>query len=172
MFFAIQDLEIRKIHFDVVFQPGEIDLADPDLKQVSPLNARGVAELLNNTLGEIRLQGHLQTSLESICDRCLEPAGFSFDCDFDLYFRPVTTSPTVEDLELEQGETEISFYEGDGVQLEEALREHILLLLPMQKVCREDCKGICPICAGNRNYTSCNCRLQALDDRWAALRNL
>lgn len=172
MFFSLQDLELRKIHFDVVFKPGEINLSDPELRQPAPVHAQGVAELLSHTLGEIRLKGHLRTEIESDCDRCLEHAHFPLDTDFDLFFRPVDTSPSGEEVEIDEGETEISFYEGDGIELEDALREHILLSLPMQRVCREDCKGICPVCAQNRNVAACNCRVKPEDDRWAALKAL
>jgi uncharacterized protein len=58
------------------------------------------------------------------------------------------------------------------MELEDILREQILLLLPMQKVCREACKGICPICGRNRNETDCQCKVETVDDRWQALRNI
>ncbi|MBL8229849.1 MAG: DUF177 domain-containing protein [Bryobacterales bacterium] len=172
MFFSLQDLELRKIHFDVAFQPGEINLSDPELKQAGPLAAQGVAELLSHTLGEIRLKGHLRVAVESACDRCLDPASFPIDTDFDLFFRPLDTSPSGEEVEIDEGETEISFYDGDGIQLEDALREYVLLSLPMQRVCREDCKGICPVCAENRNVVACNCSVKLVDDRWEALGKL
>jgi len=56
--------------------------------------------------------------------------------------------------------------------LEVVLREQILLSLPMQRTCREDCKGICPACGTNRNRAGCGCLAKAPDDRWAALRDL
>jgi uncharacterized protein len=170
VFFAIQDLEVRKIHFDVDFPPGEIDLADDNLRQQGDIQAKGVVELLTHTLGEIRIKGHLKASIQSDCDRCLEPATYRFDEDLDLFFRPVDTSPEGEEVEIDEGEAEISFYEGEGIELEDVVREHILLLLPMQKVCREDCKGICPVCGQNRNVVACACEVKPADDRWAALK--
>jgi len=56
--------------------------------------------------------------------------------------------------------------------LEEILREFIVLSLPMQKVCREDCRGICPACGQNRNAALCACTQKQVDDRWAALKNI
>ena len=61
---------------------------------------------------------------------------------------------------------------GDGIELNDVLREYILLALPMQRVCSESCKGICPVCGQNRNLKECGCQLRAGDDRWAALKNL
>jgi len=44
--------------------------------------------------------------------------------------------------------------------------------LPMQRVCREDCKGICPFCGANRNEVACECHIKPADDRWRALEKL
>ena len=57
------------------------------------------------------------------------------------------------------------------LELEEILQEQILLTLPMQRVCSETCKGICPGCGKNRNESACDCKPVA-DDRWGALRKL
>ena len=56
--------------------------------------------------------------------------------------------------------------------LEDILREQVLLALPMQKVCEESCKGICPFCGQNRNQKECHCHAETSDDRWAALKSL
>ncbi len=56
--------------------------------------------------------------------------------------------------------------------LEDILVELIQLQLPMQRVCGENCEGICPMCGANRNETSCRCTEVPADDRWSALRDL
>ena len=66
-----------------------------------------------------------------------------------------------EEVEIDEGEAELGFYQGGGMELEDILREQILLAMPMQRVCREDCKGICPTCGGNRNETPCDCKPRA-----------
>ncbi|HYL99532.1 MAG TPA: hypothetical protein VEZ90_11310, partial [Blastocatellia bacterium] len=75
MFFSVKELEVKKIRFDVTFPPGEIEY-EQRLRQATPLRAEGVAELLSNTLGEIRVKGCLSVTMEADCDRCLEPARF------------------------------------------------------------------------------------------------
>lgn len=172
MFFSITDLELRKIHFDVDYPAGEIDFLDPALKQKGVLHAAGLAELLSNTLGEIRVRGHLTATIEVPCDRCLEPAAIPFDSDFDLFYRPAEMLTGGGEVEIDEGEAELGFYEGEGLELADVLREFVLLQLPMQKVCRKDCKGICPVCGQNRNESTCRCRVQPADDRWSALKNL
>ncbi|MFN7934445.1 MAG: DUF177 domain-containing protein [Bryobacteraceae bacterium] len=172
MFFSIRDLELRKLPFAVELPPGQIDFLDPELKQDGNLNAAGQAELLSSTLGEIRIHGHVRVTMETPCDRCLEPARLLIDSDFDLCYRPTEMATTGEEVELDDDEAEMGFYEGDGLELAEVLREFILLQVPIQIVCRQDCKGICPVCGGNRNSAACECRLPTADDRWAALKNL
>jgi uncharacterized protein len=91
---------------------------------------------------------------------------------FDLYYRPASdVIREEEEVEIDAGEAEIGFYEGGGLELEDILREQVLLALPMQRVCSESCKGICPVCGKNRNETACDCKRE-VDDRWGALRNL
>lgn len=172
MFLSIKEMEVRKVRFDETFQPGEIDFSDEDVKQSSPLHAAGVAELLANTDGEIRIQGRLTVKLQSECDRCLGRAEFPLDAGFDLFYRPSQSLSAAEEVAIDEGEAEMGFYEGAGIELEDILREQITLLLPMQRVCSKDCKGICPVCGRNRNESACNCREEPVNDRWNVLRKI
>ena len=174
MFFTVKELELRKARFDVSLRPGEIEFLDQKLRQVSPLEAAGTAELLGNTLGEIRVRGRLKGEMEADCDRCLETARFPLDTEFDLFYRPApqTSGHHHVEVAIDAGESEIAFYEGGGLELNEILREHVLLSLPMQWVCSDVCKGICPICGANRNQQDCHCDNKLHDDRWAALKEL
>jgi uncharacterized protein len=172
LFFNIRELELRRVQFDEDFPAGEIDFDIGQLRQIGVLNAAGYAELLNNTLGEIRVRGHVRTEMEVACDRCLEPVRFAIDRDFDLFYRPAPeVSETPHELAIDEGEAEIGFYEGLGVDLGEILREYVLLSLPMRQICDENCRGICPRCGQNRNTGACACIEQPVEDRWAALRN-
>ena len=172
MFLSVKEMELRKIRFDETFQPGQIDFTGDDLAQASPLQVTGSAELLAHSDGEIRIQGRYGVEMTAECDRCLAPARFPLAAGFDLFYRPMSDIAREEEIEIDEGEAEIGFYESGGMELEEILREQVLLALPMQRVCREDCKGICPVCGKNRNETACDCKPESADDRWGALRNL
>jgi uncharacterized protein len=171
MFFHVRDLEVRARSFDVEPGPGEIEFLDPKLRQIGPLKAAGKVELVIGALGEIRVKGHVSVQMEADCDRCLEPARFPVDADFELYYRPVAEGYG-EDVAIDESEAEMGFYDGDGIELNDVLREFVLLTLPMQRVCSEACKGICPECGQNRNQKECGCQAAAVDDRWAALKNI
>jgi uncharacterized protein len=173
MFLSIKEMEVRKVRFDEIFAPGQIDFSDAGVEQAGPLRAVGTAELLANTEGEVRITGSFAVEMEGECDRCLGRARFRLEPQLDLFYRPVVADRSPEgEVEIDEGEAEIGFYEGGGMELEDILREQILLLLPMQRICREDCQGICPICGKDRNENPCNCSVAPADDRWRALRNL
>jgi uncharacterized protein len=172
VFLSVKDLEVGKVHFVKDFPPGEINFLEDTIRQVTPLHVEGEAEVLSEALAEIRIQGKLTVGMECDCDRCLEPTKFSADSQFDLFYRPMTGDEAPGEVRLAEGDTETSFYEGGGVELGDVLREHVLLTLPMQKLCREDCKGICPQCGQNHNVASCSCDVKPGDDRWSALREV
>jgi uncharacterized protein len=168
----LQELELRPVHFDVELPAGEIEF-DNQIKQVAALRAKGVAELLNNSLGEIRVKGDLAVSMEAPCDRCLETASLPVERPFDLLYYPA------DELELRGGEdelekeaSEVAYYEGGRLELNDILREVVLLALPMRVVCSDACKGICPTCGQNRNVQDCGCTVGAVDDRWSKLQAL
>jgi uncharacterized protein len=165
-------MELRKIRFDETFPVGQIEFASENLEQATPLHAVGSAELLKNTGGELRIQGRYTVELTAPCDRCLVNARHPLDAGFDLFYRPASTIARDEEIEIDEGEAQIGFYEGGGLELEDILREQILLALPMQRVCSEDCKGICPVCGKNRNQSACDCTTHPVNDRWGALRKL
>jgi uncharacterized protein len=109
--------------------------------------------------------------MQATCDRCLETADFPIENQFDLLYMPADTGKGGED-EIDHAAIEVGFYEGNGLALEEILREVVLLAVPMQLICREDCKGICPICGQNRNQRDCGCQTEAVNDRWSKLKTL
>lgn len=172
MFLSVKEMEVRKVRFDETFPPGEIDFAGDQVTQAGPLHAEGVAELLANTDGEIRIKGRLDVKIEAECDRCLGRAQFPLDTAFDLFYRPSEALAAVEEVAIDEGEAEMGFYVGLGMELEDVLREQILLSLPMQRVCSPDCQGICPVCGGNRNETLCDCRSEPADNGWSRLGNI
>lgn len=173
MFLSVKELELRKIRFDEAFEPGRIDFTGEEMEQSSPLRAVGVAELLPDSDGDIRIQGKYSVEMTAQCDRCLGRARFPLEAQFDLFYRPASYLAEEDEVEIDDSEAEIGFYEGQGLELVDVLREQVMLALPMQRVCGEDCKGICPVCGQNRNEATCDCRIEQTDDRWgAALRNL
>jgi uncharacterized protein len=171
VFITLQELEQHVVRFKVDIPAGEIEF-DNKVTQSAVLHAEGVAELMNHSLGEIRLQGNLQVKVDSPCDRCLEPVSLPIQSPFDLVYMPTSEVTEGGEDEIDEAGVEVGFYEGNGLQLNDVLREVVLLSLPMQLVCSESCKGICPVCGQNRNQRQCGCQTAAADDRWSKLKDL
>jgi uncharacterized protein len=60
----------------------------------------------------------------------------------------------------------------DAVDLEPLVRDALLLELPAVPLCAPECRGLCPVCGADRNETTCDCRTDEPDPRWAALESL
>jgi uncharacterized protein len=177
MLIEIKDLELHPIDFEEEYRPGDLDLG-LDIHQSAPLHAAGRAQLIeehhgkNQRIKDIRVSGELSTALELPCARCLEPVIQDVRRKFDLLYRPLGTDAGREELSVTGAEAEVSYYQGEGLLLEDAVREQVLLALPLKVICREDCKGLCPHCGANLNSERCSCSEPVEDARWTALKEL
>lgn len=177
MFFEVKDLEVQPVEFAENFVPGAIDLGT-DYRQIAPIVSSGRADLVEEHHGkhkiikDIRIQGRLTTRLESNCARCLEPLTQDVKREFDLLYRPQGADAGRDEISVTDAEAEISYYEGEGILLDDVVREQILLAVPLKLTCREDCKGLCPQCGKNRNLEQCSCAVAFEEPRWAALKEI
>jgi uncharacterized protein len=177
MFLDIHELERQPLDFEEVFQPGVIDLVD-EVRQRTPLKASGHAEIVEEHHGkrqvivDIRLRGRLSAGLELQCARCLEPVPQDVAREFELLYRPLGADAGRDELSVTDAEAEIGYYQGDGLLLEDVLREQVLLALPLKVTCREDCRGLCAHCGQNLNEGQCSCTTAIEDPRWTALREI
>jgi uncharacterized protein len=177
MFIEIKELELNPIDFREEFRPGVIDFG-PDLRPRTSLLVSGRAQLVEERHGkherikDIRITGDLATALELDCARCLEPAVQKVTRKFDLLYRPLGSDSGRAELSVTAAEAEIGYYQGEGLMLEDAVREQVLLDLPLKVMCREDCKGLCPHCGTNLNVGLCSCAEPVEDRRWAALKDI
>ena len=177
MFIELKDLEIHPVDFREELPAGAIDLG-PDVRQKSPLHSEGRVDLVEEHHGkhevvqDIRVKGKLDTSLEVLCARCLDPVVHPVERSFDLLYRPLGIDSGHAELSVTDAEAEIGYYENAGLLLEDTIREHVLLALPLKSLCREDCKGLCPHCGKNMNENECGCVDEVEDPRWSALKEI
>jgi len=177
MFLDIKELEVHPLDFEEEFLPDAIDLGG-EVRQRTPLKASGRAELVEEHSGkhqvikDIRLRGRLSTRLELQCARCLDPVPQDVKREFELLYRPLGADAGRDELSVTDAEAEIGYYQGEGLQLEDVLREQVLLALPLKATCRQDCKGLCPQCGKNLNQEQCSCSTEREDPRWAALKDV
>lgn len=121
---------------------------------------------------QIDLRGSILADMEIECTRCLEPVSEHVPIEFVASF----VTPENFSFDKERGvsaeDLDTDVLDSDRVDLKELVREQILLNLPEQVFCRQDCKGLCPKCGADRNLIDCKCDLKEPDPRWSALKNL
>ena len=120
----------------------------------------------------ILARGAFRTVAVVHCSRCSEPVSIPVEDQFEVLYAGASSSFRGEGAELTAEEMDVEFLKDDRLDLSGLLREHVLLNLPIQPVCRPECCGLCPRCGVNLNDTSCQCRVQASDPRLLPLQQL
>jgi uncharacterized protein len=119
---------------------------------------------------DVLVHGELRATVPQTCGRCLETFRATVDAQVDV--RLVPRPATKDSVELGADDLDVDFYENDQLDLNRVVETETTLALPMKPLCRDDCRGLCPACGGNRNVVACACPDRAPDPRLAALRDL
>ncbi|HIE32574.1 MAG TPA: DUF177 domain-containing protein [Thermodesulfobacteriaceae bacterium] len=109
---------------------------------------------------DVKAKGHIETTVILTCDRCLEEFLFEVNEDFEVEFRPQASMSLKEETQLTREDLDVVFYEGDVIPVDELVREQVILAVPYKKLCREDCRGLCPRCGKNLNQGLCGCEIR------------
>lgn len=179
----IEELPVAKLTVQLTDIPDEgLDLVEevqPDELGLSAEEAllRGPISLSANLIkvgAHVHVEGVMEGTFVWECVRCLnafnKPTEILFTAEYAL---PASSSKSrgraVKDRRQESAghaqsvdaqspdHDEVYVCAGEGVELSEMLREHIILWTPMQPLCREQCLGLCPVCGQNRNEQPCKC---------------
>ncbi len=100
------------------------------------------------------LRGELRGDLETPCARCLEPALVHIEAPLTLTFVAAGTED-VDDDDDEAGDPDVVTFKGGEIDLSDELRDALMLAVPFNPLCDEACRGLCPLCGGNRNLVPC-----------------
>ncbi len=113
----------------------------------------------------VLVTGTAHAGLEGECVRCLEPIRSEITADFQELF-------VYDDEGQDTEDEETSRLEGDLVDLEPLLRDAVVLALPFQPLCQDDCPGLCIECGARLADDPDHRHEAAVDPRWAALQQL
>ncbi len=153
--------------FAHTYAPGELSLEDEYVHLAEGAAVEGRASRKNE---EVRLRGKIRARVEATCDRCLRSLAVPIEVDFDTIYVPLASEAGMtENVELQAEDLRSTVYEGDAVEVDELVREQILLALPTRLLCDEECKGLCPRCGADLNSQACSCEQHEVDPRWAGL---
>jgi uncharacterized protein len=118
----------------------------------------------------VLITGTASADLEGECARCLEPIEDSSTIDIqELFLYDDTRDGTDPDADEE---TDVRRTEGDLIDLEPVLRDAVVLALPFQPLCRDDCPGLCVECGARLADDPDHRHDEPVDPRWAALTEL
>jgi uncharacterized protein len=160
-------------------------LADAVREGFRPEAGAALHATLQRTSGGVLLQGNTDLPLVSSCKRCASEVHLTVPVRFTLNLvqaepaRERTSDaseadPSDNDFSgsFDLAEADLDTYQGKTIDLDPIVREQVLLALPMQVVCREDCRGLCGMCGQNLNETTCDCESKRVDPRLAVLKDI
>lgn len=152
---------------ELLRQPGlvksiDVTLAASDLDVAHDRIAGdvGIALQLESVNDGITVAGTVRAPWSGQCRRCLDELSGTDVAEVSELYQDVLTDDDAFPIE------------GNQLDLAPMVREAILLELDAERVCRDDCPGLCPVCGIDRGEADCDCVTEVRDERWAALDGL
>jgi len=149
----------RNKKIDYKFQIPQFDFEGDKIKSTGSCEVVG---MISSDSDILILNAEIKVDLEMICSRCLDT--FIYPIDIDIEERFTTNSKSLED------EAIIVF--DDVLDITQIVETSIISTLPIKRVCKENCKGLCQECGCNLNSNTCSCNKEDVDIRFESLRGL
>jgi Predicted metal-binding, possibly nucleic acid-binding protein len=165
----LENLEDGTGSFAHTYQPEELNLVDERVRVTEPISVNG---RVTKSGSEVDVSGRVETRVNVECDRCLKTLEMPVSAGFKLQYITGQDYETSHAAALTADEMALSVFDGEVIDVDEIVREQILLSVPDRALCDENCRGICSMCGTNLNAGSCDCKSSEGDPRWAALKNL
>lgn len=186
MFIFVDEIGPEGLELDAPVKVGLLEDALGRDGAETGFRAAGGAQLkasLHRVSGGVLLEGRFSAPLAAPCKRCLADVLLALPVSFTLNLiarkraqeelGPIEDDERAESagsFDLDQADQE--FFDGKTIDLDPILREQVLLALPMNVVCSEDCQGLCPMCGQNLNEGKCGCEPKTVDPRFAVLKDM
>ena len=161
---------------DVFTTEGKVDNISVSLEMENFETGMGVYPILEKSpvalkftnigKNQIRVEGNMNVAFGAVCDRCVEETTVKLELTFDR-----TVSPNTEDTDLDEAD-DLAFIEGFQIDIEAFVYNEIIVNWPLKILCKEDCKGVCPVCGQNLNEKECGCDTFVPDPRMAVLKDI
>lgn len=162
MFVDLNDLLSKKkiskeLHLTI--EERSFNDSDEEIKFLTPIVFNGNI----NVIGDIiSLTGTVKTKIQLTCSRCLESYPYDINLDINEKFSNIIANE----------DDDIIFLDSDTIDITEIIENNIILTLPIKRLCREDCKGLCQQCGANWNFSTCDCKKDDIDPRLAKLKDM
>jgi len=124
----------------------------------------------------VHLSGKVTGTLVMTCARCLVDYTTPTDEEFSaVYMRResfVDEGENLDEVELSGEDMDVQFFDGDELDLWPPARDQLILAAPMRPLCKDECRGLCPLCGADLNEKDCGCDRTPTDPRLAGLKKL
>ena len=138
---------------------GTFDYMGSTLKFDTPLSVEGK---VYNIGGTLEISATITGEYTTLCSRCGKPMKAELKAEL---FESL-------DGDLSDVDEECVVVSGNVIDISGSIDACIFGSIPMQPLCMEDCKGLCPVCGIDLNKNECNCETEVYDPRFAIFRKL
>jgi uncharacterized protein len=144
-----------------------------EIEFLMPLNIRLKAFRIRELY---EVQATFSTRVRLACSRCLKDFETTLASAFELtYTKEVPGLMDVldeQEIELKVEEIGLMYFKGEEINLHQGIQEQVVMAFPLQPLCDENCKGLCPQCGSDLNRGDCACARGSGSNPFAALKNL
>lgn len=150
-------------------QVDEVCPQDLGLACVAPVTGR---IRLTNTGALLLVKGEISTTVRLECSRCIVDFELPVKTVIEEQFRLERTGDVILALPIDEEDVSAHLIQHNLLDMQELVRQHLTLMLPIQPLCRPDCQGLCPTCGENLNMRKCLCPPAEPQSPFAALAQL
>jgi uncharacterized protein len=143
-----------------------------DAREISLERAVSVDLELISEKDQVKLSGHLQTTVLVACSRCLQDYTVELDEGIELVLLHFVPEDTPEEVDLRPQDLDTEFYDGATIDVDLIVTEQIFLALPQKPLCQPECSGLCSGCGADLNRESCRCEKREAGSAFDALRSM
>ena len=148
-------------YYDIELGPDDVGLEDG--KQL--LSGISISLHIYNEDGYLHVKGYTEVALTAPCDRCLTETKVTFPVNIDEEYEIRGNLITLDD-------DAAPYFTGESLDAEKLLHDSVLSSMPSKVLCKEDCKGLCPVCGQNLNERDCGCDRTVGDPRMEKFKEL
>lgn len=148
----------------------DLELEDDEARLAGPISGQ---VRMHRTNQGVFVDGVAEVPVDLECTRCLKSFTETFEVPIrELFFPTIDVETGFPVPPPENDDLSFPIDRNHVLDLREAIRQNLLLAMPMKRLCREDCAGLCPQCGKDLNDGSCDCVFEVEDERFGSLRQL
>src|SRR5437773_7125449 len=143
----LASLEASDGKYSQTYEPGQLIIDD----RVRLSGSLTVIGRVTRSKGKVVITGAFDSHVHVDCDRCLKDVQLAVKTQFEVEYVTSQAYEAMQVVELSETDMALSVFDGEAIDLDDLVREQLLLALPSRILCQETCKGLCPVCGIDRN---------------------